>query len=170
MKAQSARGLAPRLFAAQTLVAIAGAATVWIVAAALGPTIFHGHLSQAHVQTSGEAARHVEDAFQSASNISIATALLASVVAALAVSWFVTRRNADPVRRLPALPRPSPQARPTSACLHPGSAMNSTISPALSTKWRRDLSRWRRRDGGCLPTLPTRCGRRWRRSRPTSPG
>jgi len=101
VRVRPANNLAARLFAAQTLVAVAGAATLWVVAAVIGPAIFQSHLNQAQVaQVSADTARHVDEAFRSASAVSIGVALLASLVAALAISAFVTRRIAGPVVRL----------------------------------------------------------------------
>jgi two-component system sensor histidine kinase BaeS len=101
VRIRPANNLAARLFAAQTLVAVAGAATLWVVAAVIGPAIFQSHLNQAQVaQVSADTARHVDEAFRSASAVSIGVALLASLVAALAISAFATRRIAGPVVRL----------------------------------------------------------------------
>jgi two-component system sensor histidine kinase BaeS len=93
-------GLAGRLFAAQTLIAVVGALTLWLVASAIGPGLFHRHLHEAAGSVSAETSKHVEEAFTSASAISITVALLASLAAALAVSAYVSRRIAGPVARL----------------------------------------------------------------------
>lgn len=85
-------GLAPRLLVAQTLVLVAGAATSWLVAAIVGPSIFHDHLRQAGVGHSASEAAHVEEAFGSALIISLGAALTASVILALGVTAFFTRR------------------------------------------------------------------------------
>jgi len=101
VRVRPANNLAARLFAAQTLVAVAAAATLWVVAAVIGPAIFQRHLDQAQVaQVSADTARHVDEAFRSASAVSIGVALVASLVAALAISAFATRRIAGPVVRL----------------------------------------------------------------------
>ncbi len=100
MPRRRALGLAARLFVAQTLIVLVAAVTLWLVASAVGPAIFHNHLQRADVQVTADTNRHVEDAFRSASAISIGVALLASLAAAIAVSLFVTRRIADPVTRL----------------------------------------------------------------------
>lgn len=100
-----ARGLAGRLFLAQALVVVVGGATLWLVAAAAGPAIFHDHLRQAMGELTGEMNQHVEQAYRSASAISVAVGLAASLVAALAVSAYVTRRIAGPVVRLAAAAR-----------------------------------------------------------------
>jgi len=80
------------LLVAQALVLIAGALTTWLVASVVGPNIFHDHLEEADVAHSATEAQHVEEAFGSALLISISLALLASVLAALAVSWYFSRR------------------------------------------------------------------------------
>lgn len=85
-------GFAARLLAAQALVLVASALTTWLVASVVGPTIFSGHLQQAGDTHTATETRHVEEAFASALLLSIALALLASVAAALAVSWYFSRR------------------------------------------------------------------------------
>ena len=83
---------AARLLVAQTLVLLAGALTTWLVASVVGPSIFHAHLVEAHVANTEAETQHVEDAFASALLISIGIATLAAVTAALAVSWYFSRR------------------------------------------------------------------------------
>ena len=83
---------AARLLVAQALVLVAGALTTWLVASVVGPNIFSYHVQQAGVAHTAEETRHVEEAFASALLISIALALVASVLAALAVSWYFSRR------------------------------------------------------------------------------
>lgn len=95
-------GLASRLFVAQTLIALVGAATVWLVAVGIGPGIFHLHLREAVGTVDATTSRHVEEAYNSASGISITVALLSSLGAALGVSWYVSRRIAAPVGGLAA--------------------------------------------------------------------
>jgi signal transduction histidine kinase len=77
---------------AQALVLMAGALTTWLVASLVGPSIFSNHLQQAGDSHTAEETRHVEEAFASALLLSISFALLASVFAALAVSWYFSRR------------------------------------------------------------------------------
>lgn len=83
---------ATRLLLAQALVLVAGALTIWLVASAVGPSIFHDHLVQAGVGHSEEETQHVEEAFASALLVSVSVALVAAVAAALAVSWYFSRR------------------------------------------------------------------------------
>ncbi|MBC9002760.1 sensor histidine kinase [Micromonospora aurantiaca (nom. illeg.)] len=102
MKRQVPRGLPARLFAAQALVVLVGAGTLGLVAAALGPTIFRDHLRQVSGPVEPATAHHVEEAYTSASALSLGMALAASLIAALAVSAYVARRLAQPVEQLAA--------------------------------------------------------------------
>ena len=92
--------MSARLFVAQTLVAAVGAMTLWMVASAIGPTIFHQHLKRVATDVTPAMSRHVEDAFRSASVISVSAALVGSLIAAVAISAYVSRRIAAPVIRL----------------------------------------------------------------------
>ena len=85
-------GLAGRLLVAQTLVLVAGTLTAWLIAANVGPTLFHNHLATANVGATSAQIVHAEMAYQSANAISLSLALLAALVAALAVSVYQTRR------------------------------------------------------------------------------
>ncbi|QIK75761.1 MULTISPECIES: sensor histidine kinase [Nocardioides] len=81
-----------RLLLAQSLVLVAGALTIWLVASAVGPSIFHEHLDRAGDTHSTEETQHLEEAFASAMLVSVGVALVAAVAAALAVSWYFSRR------------------------------------------------------------------------------
>ena len=85
-------GLAGRLLLAQTLVLLAGTLTAWTIAATVGPSVFHEHLARANVGSTPAQISHTEEAYQSANAISLSLALLAALVAALAVSVYMTRR------------------------------------------------------------------------------
>jgi signal transduction histidine kinase len=98
--ARPSPGLAGRLFAAQALVAVAGTATVGLIAIGAGPTIFRDHLQQMPEPVDAETIRHVEDAYASASAVSLTVALIAALATALAVSAYVARRVARPIRQL----------------------------------------------------------------------
>jgi signal transduction histidine kinase len=98
--ARALGGLAARLFLAQLLVALVAAATLWLVAAAVGPAIFRRHLREAMGQVDPQMNQHVEQAYRSASAVSVTVALVGSLLAALAVSGYVTRRIAGPAVRL----------------------------------------------------------------------
>ena len=83
---------AARLLVAQALVLLAGGLTTWLVASVVGPSIFVDHLQRAGDTHTASETRHVKEAFASALLLSISLALLASVLAALAVSWYFSRR------------------------------------------------------------------------------
>lgn len=85
-------GFGTRLLLAQALVVLGGAITAWLVAAAVAPGIFHNHLEQAGLPHVSTEAAHVEEAFTSAMILSVAVALVISVLMALGVSWYFTRR------------------------------------------------------------------------------
>jgi signal transduction histidine kinase len=85
-------GFAGRLLLAQALVLVAGALTTWLVASAVGPSIFQDHLDRAGVGHTASETQHVEEAFASALLVSLSVALLAAVTAALGVSWYFSRR------------------------------------------------------------------------------
>lgn len=72
-------------------VVLVGAGTAWVVAASLGPRIFHEHM------VAGQAADesvvyHAEWAFRDASIVSWSLALLVALAASVAVSLFLARR------------------------------------------------------------------------------
>ena len=85
-------GLASRLLGALTVVVLTGGLTAWLVAAAIGPALFHQHMVQAGVGETEEAAIHAEEAFRSASALSLAFALVAALIASTALSLLLTRR------------------------------------------------------------------------------
>ncbi|MEO8557133.1 MAG: ATP-binding protein [Actinomycetota bacterium] len=85
-------GLAGRLLLAQSLVLVASSLTAWLIAANVGPSLFHEHLTRANVGATAAQILHTERAYQSANAISLSLALLAALVAALGVSVYQTRR------------------------------------------------------------------------------
>ena len=93
-------GLAGRLFAAQIVVVLTGSVTLWLVAAVVGPPIFHSHLHQVGTLASDEAIDHIEQAYTSASAVSTGVGLLAALLAALVASAYVARRVAGPITTL----------------------------------------------------------------------
>ncbi len=96
-------GLAGRLLLAQSLVLVAGTLTAWLIAANVGPTLFHQHLARANVGASAAQILHTERAYQSANAISLSLALLAALVAALGVSVYQTRRIGRSVASIAAV-------------------------------------------------------------------
>ena len=85
-------GLAGRLLLAQSLVLVAGSLTAWLIAASVGPSVFHQHLASANVGSTPAQIAHTEMAYQSANTLSLSLALIAALIAALAVSVYQTRR------------------------------------------------------------------------------
>ncbi|KUI31859.1 histidine kinase [Mycobacterium sp. IS-1742] len=85
-------GIGARLFAAQALVLAVGAATTSMAAAIVGPPLFRDHLHQAGVPANSLEEMHAEEAYGYATALSISGALAVSALAALAVSWYLSRR------------------------------------------------------------------------------
>lgn len=84
--------LAARLLGAQTLVLLAGAATTWVVASMVAPGTFHTHLQHAGVGHTAAETIHVERAFNDSLLIALGVALVTSVLMALGVTAYFTRR------------------------------------------------------------------------------
>ncbi|MEO7753030.1 MAG: ATP-binding protein [Terracoccus sp.] len=89
---RSGSGLSARLLVAQALLLLGGAGTAWVVASTVGPGIFHTHLVEAGIGHTTDEAAHVERAFTSALLIALSVALLTSLVIALAVTAWFSRR------------------------------------------------------------------------------
>ena len=90
-------GLPVRLLVAQLVVFAVGIAALVVVALAVGPPLFADHLRRALVVVSPEVSTHAEDAFATAAGLAIGAGALACLVAAAAVSVFLTRRLTRPV-------------------------------------------------------------------------
>jgi len=87
------RDLSTRLLLAIVVVVIVGGATAWVVVAGIGPAIFHDHMT--HLGgASAFATLHAEEAFRTASGLSLALALSAALLTSVAVSIFLTSRIA----------------------------------------------------------------------------
>jgi two-component system sensor histidine kinase BaeS len=85
-------GLAGRLLVAQTLVLLTGILTAWLIAAAVGPTLFHSHLAEVNVGATSAQIGHTEMAYRSANALSLSLALLTALVVAMAVNVYIARR------------------------------------------------------------------------------
>lgn len=94
------RGFAARLFLAQALVIVAGAATLAFVAFAVAPGIFHSHVRSAVGPLPDTVTDHIDQAFSDAVLIALGLAIGASLIAAAAISWFLAVRLTRPVRTL----------------------------------------------------------------------
>ena len=102
MRGRLSGSLGAKLLLGQLLVVIAGALTLLLVALLLGPGIFRGHVRDALGYVPPEVGRHLDMAFHTATLISLAVAVGASVATALALSWVVSARVVQPVRALAA--------------------------------------------------------------------
>lgn len=85
-------GLAPRLLFAIALVLATAAVTAWLVAVAIGPSVFQAHLDATEGADSGSVIDHARIAFRTASALALAVALALGVVAAFLVSVLLSRR------------------------------------------------------------------------------
>ena len=95
-------GIAARLIVAMVLVVVAGGLTAWLVASAVGPGVFHLHMEHAG-QAPGSVVAHAEEAFVSASAVTLGVALGASVATSLVVSLFLTRRVGASLGKMSAM-------------------------------------------------------------------
>lgn len=94
-KALALGGIGGRLLAGMALVIVAGGLTAWLVAGAVGPTLFHRHMAEAaeSAGTTAEAtALHAEEAFVSAGALTVAVALGASALTSLLATVVLARR------------------------------------------------------------------------------
>ncbi len=85
-------GIGLRLLAAQAIVLAAGAVTTSVVAGIVGPPLFREHLRRAGVPTDSVEQFHAEEAYGYATVISVGGAVAVAALAALAVSWYASRR------------------------------------------------------------------------------
>lgn len=85
-------GLGARLLFAQALVLAAGAGTTGVVAALVGPPLFREHLHRAGVSGDSAEQMHAEQAYVYATVISVGVAVCVAALAALVVTWYVSRR------------------------------------------------------------------------------
>ncbi|WP_200958947.1 sensor histidine kinase [Nocardioides sp. Root190] len=89
-----------RLLLAQALVLVAAIATAGAIAALVGPSLFHAHLLQAEHDATPSEVHHVEEAYQTASVLSLGVAMASATLIALLVSWYLTRRFQAPLTAL----------------------------------------------------------------------
>ena len=91
--------LSTRLFIAQSLIVAAGAVTLVLVAFAIAPGLFRGHLRHM-MGMSADMTNDLESALLTTLLASFGLAVGAALVTSLAVSWFITRRLAGPLSEL----------------------------------------------------------------------
>lgn len=88
----SAWGLGALLVGALVVVLATAAVTAWLVAAAVGPGLFHQHMTSAGMGDHDAAVLHAERAFQDAGTVSLALALGAAAVVSAVVGVVLNRR------------------------------------------------------------------------------
>lgn len=98
----SRHGLGARLLAAQSLVILAGSATLLTLALTLAPGLFRTHLRRYAGPVPPELAGHIDQAFTRAVVLALVLAMAAAALTALAVSYLVTRRVVRPVAAMAA--------------------------------------------------------------------
>jgi two-component system, OmpR family, sensor histidine kinase BaeS len=94
------RRLVRRLFVAQLLVILVGAATLGIVAFLVAPPIFHDHVRRAVGPVSDVVAHHLDEALSETLLLALVIGVLAAAGAAAAFSWMLANRIARPVEEL----------------------------------------------------------------------
>jgi two-component system sensor histidine kinase BaeS len=92
--------ISTRLLIAEALVLSAAVLTAGVIAALIGPPLFHQHMLRADSNPNPSEMRHVEEAFQTAGAISLGVAMLAAAAIALIVTWYLTRRFQAPLTKL----------------------------------------------------------------------
>lgn len=95
-------GLATRLLTGQVLVLLAGAVTAGVVAALIGPVVFHDHLMRAGLSHGPTQLYHIETAYRDASLVSLGVGLAVALIAATGVTWLFMRRLRRPLDRVAA--------------------------------------------------------------------
>lgn len=86
-----------RLLLAQALVLVAAILTAAAIAALVGPPIFQAHMLRADHAPDPSERMHVEEAYRTASAISLGLAVAAALLIALLVTWYLTRRFQTPL-------------------------------------------------------------------------
>jgi len=95
-------GMRGRLLLAQALVLVAGGATTWVVALMVGPPLFREHLRQAGVAHNSNEQFHAEQAYEHATAISIAVAIVIAGLTAFVVALYLSRRLQRPIAEVAA--------------------------------------------------------------------
>lgn len=98
--ARAGWSLRTRLMLAQGIVVGAGILTAALVAAIVGPQLFHEHLLQAGQEPNSPELMHSEEAYASANTIALGAALLIALTAGFVVTWQLSRRMTQPLRDL----------------------------------------------------------------------
>src|SRR5439155_129973 len=128
-------GLGARLFAATGLVVLAGATTLLVVALLVAPPVFHAHLRMALGDLSAATLAHADQAFATAMLLSLAVAVVVAVLAALTVTWLVTRRIATPVADLAAVSHAEERALDLRLSPHPLADLAAAAAAAAQARY-----------------------------------
>ena len=94
-------GLATRLFSAQMIVILVAGVTVAVTVALVAPSLFLEHLDMTG-EDSPTVQEHAREAFESSVGVAFLAAASAAVIAAVLLSWFLSRRVGRPVEELAA--------------------------------------------------------------------
>ncbi len=92
-------GLGGRLFAAQLVVILLAGATLVVTVLAVAPSLFLNHLAMTG-EDSPIVQQHALEAFRSSAGLAFVAAATAAVLAAVMLSWFLSRRVSRPVEEL----------------------------------------------------------------------
>lgn len=91
------RGLGFRLLLAQGVVLVASLGTAVVVAALVGPPLFHQHMMEAGHAPGSPELIHIEQAYLDANAVSLGVALVIALACASAVTWYLSRKIASPL-------------------------------------------------------------------------
>ena len=94
------QGLATKLMVALLAVLVASILTAAVVAALLGPPIFHEHLIRAGHPADSPELGHIEEAFRDSSLTSLGIALVVALGCASVVAWYLSGRLQAPLGAL----------------------------------------------------------------------
>lgn len=98
-------GFATRLMLAQLGVLVASVVTAAVVAAVLGPPLFHSHLLRARGSLNDSQVDHVERAYLDSSLLAFGVAFLIAIASAGVVTWVMARRLRRPLDDLSSAAR-----------------------------------------------------------------
>ncbi len=90
--------LAQRLMVNIGLVIVAGAGTVLLITLMVAPSVFELHLQRAGVSIDTDVLHHIRLALERAVLVALGIGVAVATLTAAAISWFVARRVAAPVR------------------------------------------------------------------------
>ncbi|MCI9886912.1 HAMP domain-containing histidine kinase [Micrococcales bacterium 31B] len=92
--------LRTRLWLAQAAIVAVGSLVAALVAALVGPPLFHDHLLQAGLTLDATGLHHVERAYADAGVVALAAGFVIALAAGFGVSWYFARRLTRPLHEL----------------------------------------------------------------------